>query len=119
MATISEMVSVVADEMCLEYKNVYGYARHLRNAGLIKSNGRGPSSAVMSHNDVRNLIYALMLSSTPGKAVEYFDEDKIEVFPYHLYCVRDNCTWLHSILPLSTVWKCEKLLQAETFVNMA
>jgi hypothetical protein len=56
MATLSDLVAMTAKVEGLDPGSVALYARHMREAGLIKTGGRGTSAAVMGLPDAANLL---------------------------------------------------------------
>jgi hypothetical protein len=70
MARLSELVAATAGALNLEERTVSMCARHLREAGLIKQKGRGPSAAQMGPTDASNLLLGLMASDALQHAPE-------------------------------------------------
>lgn len=70
MARLSELVAATAGALNLEERTVSMCARHLREAGLIKQKGRGPSAAQMGPADASNLLLGLMASDALQHAPE-------------------------------------------------
>lgn len=60
MAKLAELVKAYADSLGRDHGNVTLAARHLREAGLIASGGRGPGGAEMSPTDAANLLIGLL-----------------------------------------------------------
>lgn len=70
MARLSILVAATAGALNLEERTVSMCARHLREAGLIKQKGRGPSAAQMGPTDASNLLLGLMASDALQHAPE-------------------------------------------------
>jgi hypothetical protein len=70
MATLSELVDVVAAMGGLEPVTVNLFARSIREAGLIATGGRGSSAATMSPKDAANLLIAINASGTAREGPE-------------------------------------------------
>ncbi|MFW6028487.1 MAG: hypothetical protein ACOC9Q_03080 [bacterium] len=70
MARLSELVATTAGALNLEEPTVSVCARHLRETGLIKQKGRGPSAAQMGPTDASNLLLGLMASDALQHAPE-------------------------------------------------
>jgi hypothetical protein len=70
MARLSELVAAAAGALNLEERTVCMCARHLREAGLFKQKGRGPSAAQMGPTDASNLLLGLMASDALQHAPE-------------------------------------------------
>jgi hypothetical protein len=68
MATLSMLVDVVARLEGFEFSTVNQIAREIREAGLIKTGGRGNSAAQMSFTDAANLLIAVNTSSAVREA---------------------------------------------------
>jgi hypothetical protein len=77
VATLSELVTVVARVEALDQANLTLIARAAREAGLIKTSGRGLSAAQMGLTDAANLLIAANVSSVvheaPGAIIAYRD----------------------------------------------
>jgi hypothetical protein len=75
MATLSQLVSTLANVMGLPEATVFAYGRFAREAGYISQAGRGRGGAQMTAVDAANLIIALSGTSVTreaGKAIETF-----------------------------------------------
>ena len=59
MATLSSLVETVARVEALDPSTVALFAREIRQAGLIKTGGRGNSAARMDFEDATNLLIAV------------------------------------------------------------
>lgn len=70
MARLSELVAATAGALNLEERTLSMCARHLREAGLIKQKGRGPSAAQMEPTDAANLLLGIMASDALQHAPE-------------------------------------------------
>jgi hypothetical protein len=68
MATLSDLVAVTAKVEGLDPGSVALYARHLREAGLIKTSGRGTSAAVMGLPDAANLLIGVNTAKSAPEA---------------------------------------------------
>jgi hypothetical protein len=68
MATLSDLVVVTAKVEGLDPGSVALYARHMREAGLIKTSGRGTSAAVMGLPDAANLLIGVNTAKTAPQA---------------------------------------------------
>jgi hypothetical protein len=60
MAKLSALIPAVASSLGLPEKTVAIYARHLREARLISTGGRGPGGAEMTPQDCANLLMAIV-----------------------------------------------------------
>ena len=60
MVKLSELTPATANVMGIPEKTVAIYARHLREARLITTGGRGPGGANMTPRDCANLLIAIM-----------------------------------------------------------
>ena len=60
MAKLSGLIPVVAGVLSVPEKTVAIHARHLRQARLISTSGRGPGGADMIARDCTNLLIAIM-----------------------------------------------------------
>lgn len=60
MAKLSALIPAVANSLGLPEKTVAIYARHLREARLISTGGRGPGGAEMTPQDCANLLVAIL-----------------------------------------------------------
>ena len=60
MAKLSGLIPILAELLALPEKSVAMYARHLREARLITTGGRGLGGAKMSPKDCSNLLIAIM-----------------------------------------------------------
>ena len=60
MAKLSDLIPATASVLGVPEKTVAIYARHLREARLITTGGRGPGSADMTPRDCANLLIAIM-----------------------------------------------------------
>jgi hypothetical protein len=70
MATLSELVDVVATVEGLDRDRVGAIARAVREAGLIATHGRGTSAAHMGVADAANLLIAVNAAETARSAPE-------------------------------------------------
>ena len=70
MAKLSGLIPVVAGVLDVPEKTVAIYARHLRQARLITTGGRGPGSAEMTAHDCANLLIAIMGGNYAKDAAE-------------------------------------------------
>src|SRR5262249_54080740 len=68
MATLSDLVAVTAKVEGLDPGSVALYARHLREAGLIRTSGRGTSAAVMGLPDAANLLIGVNTAKSAAEA---------------------------------------------------
>lgn len=68
MATLSDLVAMTAKVEGLDPGSVALYARHLREAGLIKTSGRGTSAAVMGLPDAANLLIGINTAKSAPEA---------------------------------------------------
>jgi hypothetical protein len=68
MATLSDIVAVTAKVEGLDPGSVALYARHMREAGLIKTSGRGTSAAVMGLPDAANLLIGVNTAKSAPEA---------------------------------------------------
>lgn len=62
MAKLSDLIPATAKVLGIPENTVALYARHLREARLITTGGRGPGGAEMKPEDCANLLLALMLA---------------------------------------------------------
>lgn len=77
MATIGDLVRVIAQAEGIDEVSVDVYARRAREAGFITQGGRGRSAAKMTTRDAANLLIAVNASPTGRevhKIVPYFRE---------------------------------------------
>ena len=70
MATLSQLVDVVAAVEGLDRERVGAIARVVREAGLIATHGRGTSAAQMGLADAANLLIAVNAAETARSAPE-------------------------------------------------
>lgn len=70
MAKLSGLIPVVAGVLNVPEKTVAIYVRHLRQARLISTGGRGPGGAAMTARDCANLLIAIMGSNYAKDAAE-------------------------------------------------
>src|SRR4051794_11597802 len=70
MATLSELVEILARVEGIEPATVGLVARNLREAGLITTRGRGLSAANMSFRDAANLLIAVNATVSAREAPE-------------------------------------------------
>jgi hypothetical protein len=70
MATLSQLVDVVATVEGLKREGVGAIARAVREAGLIATHGRGTSAAQMGVADAANLLIAVNAAETARSAPE-------------------------------------------------
>jgi hypothetical protein len=70
MATLSQLVDVVATVEGLDRERVGAIARAVREAGLIATHGRGTSAAHMGPADAANLLIAVNAAETARSAPE-------------------------------------------------
>jgi hypothetical protein len=70
MATLSQLVDVVAAVEGLDRERVGAIARAVREAGLITTHGRGTSAAHMDPADAANLLIAVNAAETARSAPE-------------------------------------------------
>jgi hypothetical protein len=68
MATLSDLVAVTAKVEGLDPASVALYARQIREAGLIKTSGRGTSAAVMGLPDAANLLIGVNTAKSAPQA---------------------------------------------------
>jgi len=64
MATLSQLVAVIADLEGFDVERVTAIARAIREHGLIRTSGRGTSAAQMSERDAANLLIAANTADT-------------------------------------------------------
>jgi hypothetical protein len=72
MATLSDLVSVLARVTGLPEATVFAYGRFAREAGLVSQGGRGRGGAQMTATDATNLLLALCgtrVTREAGKAI--------------------------------------------------
>lgn len=62
MAKLSELVKAAAKSLGRPENSVTQTARHLREAGLIRTGGRGPGGAEMTASDAANLLIGILAS---------------------------------------------------------
>jgi hypothetical protein len=74
MATLGELVEIIARYEGLDPATVRLIARHVREAGLITTGGRGPSAAQMNFADAANLLIAVNASVVAREAPEIVRE---------------------------------------------
>lgn len=60
MATLTELVSALAESLGVPERTLSVCARYVREAGLISQKGRGPSAAKMAPADAANLLLGIM-----------------------------------------------------------
>jgi hypothetical protein len=75
MATLSELVSVLAKTTGLPPATVFAYGRFAREAGLISQKGHGRGAAQMSPTDAANLLIAVAgtgVTKEAGAAIKAF-----------------------------------------------
>lgn len=68
MATLSQLVTAIADAEGTDAERVTAIARAVREEGLIKTSGRGTSAAQMSEPDAANLLIATNTADTARAA---------------------------------------------------
>jgi hypothetical protein len=68
MATLSDLVAVTASVEGLDLGTVALCARHMREAGLIKTGGRGSSAAAMELPDAANLLIGVNTAKSAPEA---------------------------------------------------
>ncbi|BBO08495.1 MULTISPECIES: hypothetical protein [Bradyrhizobium] len=75
MATLSQLVAGIAAVEGIDAERVGAIARAVREEGLIKTSGRGPSAAQMDECDAANLLIAVNTADTartaPGVVKQY------------------------------------------------
>ncbi len=88
MATLSELVGIIAEVEGLDHANVNLIAREAREAGLIRTGGRGLSAAKMDFSDAANLLIAVNVSSivrdVPETTMSYRKLKGWEGYAYYL-----------------------------------
>lgn len=70
MATLSQLVDVVAAVEGIDPERVTAIARAVREAGLVTTGGRGPSAAQMTERDAANLLIAVNTADIARNAPE-------------------------------------------------
>jgi hypothetical protein len=70
MATLSELVEVIAEVEGIDRATVALIGRYVREAGLIVKRGRGPSAAVMGLTDAANLLIAVNATRNAAQAAD-------------------------------------------------
>lgn len=70
MATLERLVATIAGVECIDAERVRAIARAIREAGLIKTAGRGTSAAQMTIRDAANLLIAVNVADTAREAPE-------------------------------------------------
>jgi hypothetical protein len=70
MATLSDLVSAIAEAEGLDQPTVAVIARYVREAGFIQKKGRGPSAASMAAADAASLLIAVNASTSAIGASE-------------------------------------------------
>jgi hypothetical protein len=68
MATLSELVDAIAAVEGIDPATVTLIARHVREAGLISTGGRGPSAAAMGLSDAANLLIGVNATTTAAES---------------------------------------------------
>jgi hypothetical protein len=68
MATLSELVDTIAAVEGIDPATVTLIARHVREAGLISTGGRGPSAAAMGLSDAANLLIGVNATTTAAES---------------------------------------------------
>jgi hypothetical protein len=75
MATLSELVTAIANVEGIDAERVGAIARAAREEGLIRTSGRGTSAAKMEERDAANLLIATNTAETaraaPAAVLEY------------------------------------------------
>ncbi|WP_441256202.1 hypothetical protein AB7Z32_10250 [Bradyrhizobium sp. 482_C4_N1_1] len=75
MATLSQLVTAIADAEGIDAERVTAIARAIREERLVKTSGRGTSAAQMSEPDAANLLIAVNTADTaraaPAAVKEY------------------------------------------------
>ena len=82
MAKLSDLIPVLAQVLPMPEQTVAMYARHLREARLISTGGRGPGAAQMTATDCARLLIAIMAADqvkNTVSAVETFWPLELEV----------------------------------------
>jgi hypothetical protein len=72
MATLSNLISALADATGLPEATVFAYGRFAREAGLVSQAGRGLGGAQMTASDATNLLFAVCgsrVTRDAGKAI--------------------------------------------------
>ncbi|PQO22004.1 hypothetical protein C2I36_15365 [Rhodobacteraceae bacterium WD3A24] len=69
MAKLSELIPTLARVLPMPEKTVAMYARHLREAHLVSTGGRGPGAAQMTATDCARLLIAIMAADQVKDAV--------------------------------------------------
>lgn len=83
MATLSDLVSVLAKTTGLPEATVFAYGRFAREAGLISQKGHGRGAAQMSPTDAANLLIAVAgtgVTKEAGSAIKAFRSLNIAVW---------------------------------------
>jgi hypothetical protein len=70
VATLSELVSQIADLTDIPKATIFAYGRFAREGGLISQRGRGRGGASMTATDVANLLIALSGTSVTREAAK-------------------------------------------------
>jgi hypothetical protein len=68
MATLSEVVEVIAEVEGIDAATVAWVGRSLREAGLVTKRGRGPSAAQMGWSDATNMLIAVNATRNAAEA---------------------------------------------------
>ena len=68
MATLTELVTAISSAEGIDAERVTALARAVREDGLIKTSGRGPSAAQMDERDAANLLIAANTADTARTA---------------------------------------------------
>jgi len=74
MATLTQLVSVIATTEGIDVERVGALARAIREAGLVRTSGRGTSAAQMEERDAANLLIAVNTADTARTAPEVVQE---------------------------------------------
>ncbi|SDG35453.1 hypothetical protein SAMN05216338_10018 [Bradyrhizobium sp. Rc2d] len=75
MATLAQLVAIISTEEAIDVERVNALARAIREAGLVRTFGRGRSATQMDERDVANLLIGINVADTartaPAAVAEY------------------------------------------------
>jgi hypothetical protein len=87
MATLSELVEVIAKVEGVDRARVGWVGRSLREAGLVTKHGRGTSAAQMEWSDAANMLIAVNATRNAGdaaRAASAFRRFRPDPYPYQI-----------------------------------
>ena len=97
MAKLSDLIPATASVLGVPEKTVAIYARHLREARLITTGGRGPGGADMTPRDCANLLIAIM-------GAEYAKDAAQVIKKYRpIVAGRERISWRLPKMPLDAL----------------